>query len=64
MYGHSFPVVNNSELNNGKTSINLSNELSRTNGLCQKSDSETRQLEARVEQAMPSYIPTDSCRIM
>jgi len=64
MYGHSFPVVNNSELNNGNTSINLSNELSRTNGLCQKSDSETERYERQCLQEIPSYIPTDSCRIM
>ena len=50
--------------NNGKTSINLSNELSRTNGLCQKSDSETERYERQYLQEIPSYIPTDSCRIM
>jgi hypothetical protein len=50
------------EINNGKTSINLRDELNRTNGLSLKSDSETRELEARVEQSIPRY--DESCRIM
>jgi len=54
------------KINNDKVSINLRNEINktRTEELSTKSDYETRELETRVEQAIPSYIPTDSCRIM
>jgi len=54
------------ETNNGKgNTIKLTNEIRESNNkLGKKSDYETRELEARVEQAVPDYISTDSCRIM
>lgn len=54
------------ELNNSKGStIKLVNEINETNGMLgKKKDSETRSLEGRFEQSIPSYIPTDNCRIM
>ena len=51
------------EINNGKSSIKLTEELSESNNkLGRKWDSETSQWEARVEQAIPSRI--DNCVIM
>lgn len=62
-------TVNNddfNQLNNGKGStIKLTDEVKESNNrLGKKSDFETRELEARIEQVMPSYIPANSCRIM
>lgn len=54
------------QINNSKGStIKLVNEISETNNLLgKKADSETRELEARVEQAKPSYISMDNCKVM
>lgn len=49
--------------NNKGSTIKLTNEIQENNSKLGKvSDSETRELEARVEQSLPKY--DESCRIM
>lgn len=51
------------ERNNGRgEAIKLTYEIADTNRILEERSN--YQLEARVEQAMPSYIPTDRCVIM
>lgn len=54
------------ESNNGKGStIELTNEINESNNILGKlNNRESQEIEARIEQAKPNYIPTDNCRIM
>jgi len=54
------------KINNGKGStIKLTNEISKSNGnFGRVNDFETEKYERRYLQEVPSYIPTDNCRIM
>jgi hypothetical protein len=56
--------INRQIRNNGKGStIKLTDEIN-TKYLGELNNRVSQEIEAKIEQTVPSYIPTDSCRIM